>query len=163
LPSGKFLEIIQAIFIRPEELFVTASGKPARTLYRDRAMALLACEGLRPGTIGNVARSDFRSGSKHLVMEDHRDRRSKQTSSTPVLKLGASTLVSSASEGMIELWPFTVEAIRQYIDIERKGILSKHLKNRSNGFLFLSDKGEPIQLDGVNYPGRRVPSLRSSN
>lgn len=149
LPSNKFFEIIRAIFVRPEELFLTASGKPASTLYRDRAMALLACECLRPGSIGNVARSDFRPESRHLVIADHRDRRPKPTSSTPMLKLGASTLVNSASEGMIELWPFTTDAICQYIDIERKAILSKHLKNRSDGFLFLSIKGEPIRHRSV--------------
>jgi len=46
---------------------------------------------------------------------------------------------------MIELWPFTVDAIQSYINVEREAVLSKHLKNRSRGFLFLTEKGEPIK------------------
>jgi integrase len=108
-------------------------------------MALLACECLRPGAIGNIFRSDFQPKSRHLVVKDHRAKRNKITSSTPVLKLGASTKINSAAEGMIELWPFTVDAINDYIDTERTSILAKHLKNRSNGFLFLNEKGGPIK------------------
>lgn len=145
LPSAKFLQIIHAIYVRPEDLFLNGSGKQSRTLKRDRAMALLACEGLRPGAIGNIARSDFQPNSRHLVIKDNRQKRNRITSSTPVLKLGASTQVNSASETIIELWPFTVDAIYDYIDTERISILSKHLKNRSEGFLFLNEKGEPIK------------------
>lgn len=145
LPSTKFLEIIRVIYVRPEEVFLNESGNASRTLQRDRAMALLACEGLRPGTIGNIARSDFRRDSLHLVVKDNREKRKETTSSTPVLKLGVSTQVNSASEGMLELWPFTVKAINDYIATERTSILTKHLKNRSCGFLFLNEKGEPIK------------------
>lgn len=145
LPSDKFIEIIRWIFVRPEEIFVNASCEPSRTLYRDRAMAMLACEGLRPGTLGNIARADFRPDSRHLAIVDHREKRTRTTTSTPVLKLGASTQVNSASETLIQLWPFTIEAIRQYIDAERTLVLSKNLKNRSDGFLFLNEKGEPIK------------------
>lgn len=145
LPSAKFLKIIRAIFVQPEELFLNESGKPSRTLNRDRAMALLACEGLRPGTLGNIARSDFRSDSRHLVITDNREKRDNITSSTPFLKLGASRLVNSASENLIELWPFTVDAIQDYINTERTNILAKHLKNRSRRFLFLNEKGRPIK------------------
>lgn len=165
LPSTKFLEIIRAIFVRPKEVFLNESGNPSRTLQRDRAMALLACEGLRPGTIGNIARSDFRRDSSHLVVRDNREKRNETTSSTPVLKLGASSQVNSASEGMIELWPFTVKAIDDYIDTERTTILSKHLKNRSGGFLFLNEKGEPIKHRAsitamFHRLGKRLAELR---
>lgn len=164
LPSAKFLEIIRAIYIRPEELFLNESGKPSRTLKRNVAMALLACEGLRPGAIGNIVRSDFRSNTRHLVIKDNREQRNEATSSTPVLKLGASTHVNSATEGMIELWPFTAEAISDYIDTERKSILSKHLRNRSEGFLFLNEKGEPIKHRSTitamfNSLGQRLTEL----
>lgn len=145
LPSDKFLEIIKVVFLQPEEVFLSDSGKPSRTMFRDRAMVLLACEGLRPGAIGNVARYDFRLDSKHLDVKDHREKRGRSGSGTPVLKLGASTQVNSASETMIELMPITVYAIQQYIDIERNAILSKCLNNQSAGFLFLNEKGEPIK------------------
>lgn len=145
IPAAKFLEIIKAIYIRPEALFVNKNGKLSRTIRRDRAMALLACEGLRPGEIGNLARSDLRLESQRLVIIDHRDKRSHVTSSTPLAKLGASTKINSATERMIELWPFTIEAIRDYIDFERNAVLGKKLKNKSNGFLFLNEKGESIK------------------
>ncbi|MFZ3017311.1 MAG: hypothetical protein WA056_02495 [Gallionella sp.] len=164
LPSDKFMEIIRWVVLRPEELFVNASGEPSRTLYRDRAMVLLACEGLRPGTLGNIARVDFRPDSRHLVIVDNRKKRPVTTSSTPVLKLGASTQVNSASETIIQLWPFTIEAIRQYIDTERTSALSKNLKNRSSGFLFLNEKGEPIKHRSTitamfNHIGKRLAAL----
>lgn len=145
LPSTIFLQIIRTIFLQPETLFLNESGKPSRTLKRDRAMALLACEGLRPGTIGNIARSDFSAESKYLVIKDHRGKRDITTSSTPVVKLGASTQVNSATEGIIKLWPFTCEVILEYIHEERDAVLSKHLKNQSKGFLFLNEKGEPVR------------------
>jgi integrase len=145
LPSDKFLEIIKAVFQRPEEVFLSNSGKPSRTMYRDRAMVLLGCEGLRPGAIGNIARSDFRPDSKHLDIRDHREKRGRPSSGNPVLKLGASTQVNSASETMIQLMPITIYAIQKYIDTERNAVLSKNLNNRSAGFLLLNEKGEPIK------------------
>lgn len=146
LPADKYLAIIQAVFVRPEELFQSETGKPSRTLLRDRAMVLLACEGLRPGTLGNIALADFRPNSEHLVIKDNRAKRSERvTTGTPKLKMGDSTQVNSASETMITLWPFTVRAIKDYIDSERDAVLAKRLTNRSAGFLFLSDEGEPIK------------------
>lgn len=164
LPSDKFLAIIREVFLRPEELFLTNTGKVSRNILRDRAMVLLACESPRPGAIGNVARNDFRPESNHLVIKDNRAERPKTTTNTPVLKLGASILVNSASETMIELWPFTVYAVRSYITVERNAILSKHGRNRSQGFLFLNEKGEPIKhrasiTELFNRLGKRLKQL----
>lgn len=164
LPSDKFLAIIREVFLRPEQLFRNTNGKVSRNLHRDRAMVLLACEGLRPGTIGNIGRADFKPVSRHLAIIDHRDVRAHTTSNTPVLKLGVSTLMNSASETMIELWPFTVEAIQNYINVERAAMLSKHLQNRSRGFLFLNEKGEPIKHRAsitklFNSLGKRLAEL----
>jgi integrase len=165
LPTDKYLAIIKAGFIRPEELFQSQAGKSSRTLLRDRAMMLLACEGLRPGTIGNIALADFRPNSGHLVIKDNRAKRSERvTTGTPKLKMGDSTQVNSASETMITLWPFTVHAIQDYIDSERDAVLAKRLTNRSNGFLFLSDEGEPIKhrssiTQMFNNLGKRLTSL----
>lgn len=145
LPSAKFLEIIRAVVLQPERIFLAKSGKASGTLYRDRAMALLACEGLRPGAIANIARDDFRASGGYLNIKDNRKKRQgRTTTGTPVLKLGQSTSVNSASETMISLYPFTVTAIQDYINNEREAILSKHLQNRSRGFLFLSQVGGPI-------------------
>lgn len=165
LPMGKYLSIIKAVFVRPHDLFQTAAGKPSRTLLRDRAMVLLTCEGLRPGALGNIALADFRPSAAMLVIKDNRAKRSERiTTKTPKLKLGDSTQVNSASETMITLWPFTVRVIQEYIDTERSAVLAKRLTNRSNGFLFLSDEGEPIEHRGTitemfNKLGKRLAAL----
>jgi hypothetical protein len=165
LPTDKYLSIIEAVFVRPHDLFQTAAGKPSRALLRDRAMVLLACEGLRPGTLGNIALADFRPNAEMLVIKDNRANRSERiTTKTPKLKLGDSTQINSASETMINLWPFTVRAINDYIESDRDAVLMKRLTNRSNGFLFLSDEGEPIQHRGTitemfNKLGKRLVAL----
>lgn len=165
LPSDKFLAIIEAVFVRPEELFLNESGKASRTLLRDRAMVLLACESLRPGTIGNVTRADFRPSSGHLVITDNRAKRSQKiTTGTPTLKMGNSTQVNSASETMIQLWPFTIRAIQDYIDGERAEVQMKRLRNKSDGFLFLNEKGESIKHRSsitrmFNRLGQRLAAL----
>lgn len=149
LPTDKYLSIIEAVFLCPHDLFQTTTGKPSRNLIRDRAMVLLACEGLRPGTLGNIALADFRPNSGKLVITDNRARRSERiTTNTPKLKLGASKQVNSASETMITLWPFTVRAINEYLETERNIVLMKRLANHSRGFLFLSERGEPLQHRG---------------
>jgi integrase len=128
-------------------------------------MTLLACEGLRPGTLGNITQADFRPEPGYLTITDNRAKRSEAvTTKTPVLKLGVSTQVNSASETMIQLWPFTVAAIRDYINTERTAVLSKRLINRSNGFLFLNEKGEPIKhrasiTQMFNVLGQRLAAL----
>lgn len=165
LPSDKYLNIIEAVFIRPGDLFQCESGKPSRTVLRDRAMTLLACEGLRPGTIGNIALRDFQPHNRSLVITDNRAKRSERvTTNTLVLKLGDSTQVNSASENMIQLWPFTVRAIQDYIDIERSEALMKRMINRTDGFLFLSDDGMSIKHRSsvtrmFNKLGRRLAEL----
>lgn len=145
LPPEKFLALIRKVMLQPEQVFQTAAGKPSKTLWRDRAMVLLACEGLRPGALGNIARADvFDSG--HLRVIDNRRRRpGRPTTNTPVLKLGDTVRVNSASETLLELYPFTFDAINDYIEHERTEILSLHLKNRSSGFLFITSTGGPIR------------------
>lgn len=144
LPSRRFLELIRKLVLEPEDLFQTDTGKPSGTLWRDRAIALIACEGVRPGAIGNIARQDFKG--KYLALKDHRIlRHGRTTIGTPVLKLGATTRSNSASETMLTLYPFTTDAISEYIEREREPILAKRMKNCSRGFLFLNQKGEPIK------------------
>ncbi|MBP6132707.1 hypothetical protein [Thauera sp.] len=146
LPRDKYLAIIEAVFTRPDHLFQAATGRRCRTVLRDRAMTLLACEGLRPGALGNVALRDFQPHRNLLAITDNRAKRSgRVTANTPVLKLGDSVQVNSGSETIITLWPFTVRAIQEYIDTERDAVLRKRLTNRSDGFLFLSDQGEPLK------------------
>jgi integrase len=146
LPAEKYFAIIRAAFVRPKEIFLTELGKPSLNLMRDRAMVLLSCEGLRPGTLGNIQLADIRPASGHLVIKDNRAKRgARVTTNTLVLKMGNSTQVNNASETIIKLWPFTIQAIQDYINGERAAVLMKRLTNRSNGFLFLSDEGQPIK------------------
>ncbi|PMG80644.1 hypothetical protein [Vibrio lentus] len=166
LPTEKYLKIVEEIFVRPETLFHTQGGNTSRTVMRDRAMALLACEGLRPGTLGNIALSDFRPNSGHLVIKDNRNRRRERINTgTPKLKMGDSTKVNHASETMITLWPFTVRAIQDYISTEREDVLAKRLANKSSGFLFLNNAGTPVKHRSTittmfNNLGKRLKLLR---
>jgi len=165
LPSHRFLQIIHAIVLEPEKFFLTKGGKPSATLLRDRAMFLLACEGLRPGALGNLTREDFRLNSGHLILKDNaKQRTGRMTTGMPVLKGAGSRKVPYASETMITLWPFTVTAINDYLVKERAPVLAKHLKNRSLNFLFLNEKGEPIKHRSTltamfNRVGKRLTQL----
>lgn len=146
LPMEKYLAIIKMVYVSPEELFLTTKGKTTRTILRDRAMTLLSCEGLRPGSLGNITLANFRAKTGHLVIQDNRGKRLERiTTNTPKLKMGNSTLLNNASETMISLWPFTVKAIQEYINVERTQVLAKRMSNRSGGFLFLNSEGEPIK------------------
>jgi integrase len=145
LPGERFKQVIRALVVESEGLFRTEMDEISTTLYRDRAMSLLACEGVRPGAIGNIAREDFREDGGYLRIKDHRARRQgRPNSGDPVLKLGRSSSVNSASETLIKLYPWTVDAVIDYIEKERGAVLAKHLQNRSRGFLFLNQSGEPI-------------------
>ncbi|MFB2873883.1 site-specific integrase [Aeromonas jandaei] len=165
LPSHRFLQIIRTVVLEPETLFLTKGDKSSATLYRDRAMFLLACEGLRPGALGNLTREDFRPDSGHLVLKDNTKKRSgRPTTGMPVLKGAGSKKVPYASETMITIWPFTVTAITDYLVNERDPVLAKHLKNRSLTFLFLNGKGEPIKHRATltamfNRVGKRLAQL----
>ncbi|MGE6277727.1 hypothetical protein ACLHZY_19275 [Aeromonas media] len=169
LPSHHFLQIIRAVVLEPETLFLTEGGQSSATLYRDRAMFLLACESLRPGALGNLTREDFHPNSGHLVLKDNtKQRLGRPTAGTPVLKGARSTKVPYASETMITLWPFTVTAITDYLVKERDSVLAKHLKNRSLTFLFLNEKGEPIKHRATltamfNRVGKRLAQLGMLN
>lgn len=145
LPGDRFVQLIRLAVLEPQRLFMTNKAKPCATLLRDRAIFLLACEGLRPGTIANIAMEDLRLDSGYLVIKDNRRRRmGRLNTGTPKLKLGASTRTNSASETMIKLCPWTSKAIQSYLQDEREPILSKQLANLSRGFLFLAGTGKPI-------------------
>lgn len=165
LPMEKYLAILETVFVNPDELFLTNRGKLSSTFLRDRAMVLLACEGLRPGTLGNIRIEDFRPNSGNLVIKDNRSKRTERISAnTPKLKMGDSALINNASETIISLWPFTIQAIHDYLQIERAGVLMKRMANPSDGFLFLNSQGEPIKHRSTitlmfNKLGKRLAEL----
>lgn len=148
LPIERYLDVIRNVFLYPGQLFKTLEGAPGRTMMRDRAVALLAAEGLRPGAIGNLARRDFiwRPGDSKgfLVIQDNTaKRKSLITASTPVQKGIQGTGYNS--EITMQLYPWTCIAIDEYITGERAEVTSRGLKNESKGFLFIGEHGAPIR------------------
>lgn len=153
VPTDRFLRIYTALFLHATDVFKATEGTASSNLLRDRAMLLLAGEGLRPGAIGNIALADFKwSGGKapgHIAIKDNTARRSKKVSTgTPVQK-GAASSQNYNSLITVSIWPTTAQAIRDYIDSERKSITEKTLRNRSEGFLFLAEHGGPIGSRGT--------------
>lgn len=148
VPARRFLEIYSAVFLRSEEVLTTEAGKKGGNLVRDRAMVLLAAEGLRPGAIGNIALADFKwpGGSErgHIVIKDNTARRSKQMSIATPRQKGAGSHQNYNSELVMAIWPTTAQAIKDYIDHERQAVTAQTLRNKSEGFLFLADHGGPI-------------------
>ena len=148
VPTKRFLQIYSALYLQAADIFKTGNGAISDVVLRDRAMALLAGEGMRPGAIGNVALEDFRwdGGNKHgyIRIKDNSARRGKAlTTATPVQK-GARSRKGYNSEYVLSIWPTTADAIKDYIDNERKAVLTRGLANRSKGFLFVADHGGPI-------------------
>jgi integrase len=149
LPRDVYLNIIREIFLRPE-LIQSASGISSSTMMRDRAVALLACEGLRPGAIGNLTLNNFRwrvgdvAGGYMDLRDNVAKRNARTTTKTPVQKGMGSITQGYNSEVTVKLWPWTCHAIKDYIDGERAALVGKTLTNRTKGFLFIADHGGPI-------------------
>ena len=156
LPSRRFLELIRKVVLEPESLFLTASGKPSATLYRDRAMVLVACEGVRPGAIGNIARADFRG--KYLVIQDHRKRREgRTTTGAPVLKLGDTTRTNSASETMLTLYPFTNGCDQRLCWFRAGSHPGKASKKPKSGIPFPEREGRANQASLLHHGNVQAP------
>lgn len=148
VPMERFLNIYSAVYLRPSDILRTQKGKISANLLRDRAMILLASEGIRPGAIGNIALADFKWAGKqargYVSLRDNTAKRSRNVStSTPVQK-GAASGQSYNSEITIAIWPTTAQAIKDYVDSERLAVTTRTLRNRSEGFLFLAKHGAPI-------------------
>jgi integrase len=145
VPTDVFKRIIREIFVHPERSFCTESGATSATLKRDRSIFLLACEGMRPGAIGNLMLEDFDAGQVRI--QDNAGRRGHRvTEGTPVQKGARSNKQEYNSELSMTLWPWTIEAIHDYINTEREALLDLRLHNVSKGFLFLEiHRGGPIK------------------
>lgn len=148
LPQDRFLQVIREIFIN-EDLFKSDVGTLSSTANRDRAIALLACEGLRPGAIGNLVVDNFRwrpgDTKGYVRIRDNTARRKMPiTVSTPVQKGARSTTQPYNSEITIKLWPWTCLAVDEYINGERAEVTGRQLKNKTKGFLFVAEHGGPI-------------------
>lgn len=148
VPTGRFLQIYSVVFLKPREVLQTHAGRPSCNVLRDRAMILLAAEGIRPGALGNILLSDFKwiGGNErgYIVLKDNTARRSKRLSTATPTQKGTRSKQNYNSELTISIWPTTAKAIRDYIDVERQTVTSNMLRNRSEGFLFLAEHSGPI-------------------
>jgi integrase len=149
LPIERYKQVIRELVVNAETLFCTESGKPSATMMRDRAISLLAAEGLRPGAIGNLTVDDFRYRAGdltgYMVIKDNVARRGTTvTSAVPTVKGIRSTKQPHNSNITVSLWPFTCQAIKDYLDGERDAVLGRRLANRSKSFLFVAEHGRPI-------------------
>jgi integrase len=149
LPTEPYLRIIRELVTNPEQLFLTEIRGPSTTMMRDRAIALLAAEGIRPGAIGNLTVEDFlfRPGDPHgyLVIKDNVAKRNQSvTTAVPKAKGTRSTKQSYINRYEVKLWLFTCQAIKNYLDGERNNVLNRRLSNRSKSFLFIAEHGGPI-------------------
>ena len=139
LPAERFKQLMKVAFCSPERLFDSGEGV-CSTIKRDRAIFLLACEGLRPGAIGNLQVADFKG--QYLQIMDNVGRRGEaSTTGTPMQKGARSERIEYHSEYTLTLWPWTQEAVRDYLRIERSDLLARRVKNKSKGFLFLEVLG----------------------
>jgi len=145
LPAGVFEQLIRETWCRPETIFCSQSGATSPTVERDRAMFLLACEGMRPGAIGNLALHDF-TGSQMRIADNAGKRGEGLSEGTPFQKGARSNMQGYNSELSITLWPWTTQAVHEYIQNERAELLRRRLHNASKGFLFLETQyGGPIR------------------
>lgn len=140
LPTERFKQLMTEVWVRPEKIFCSDSGATNRTMKRDRAVFYLACEGIRPGAIGNLMVEDFLG--HQIIIKDNVGRRGEiATRGTPVQKGARSTMQAYISEFTITLWPWTTAAVHDYMRSERSDLLSRRLRNPSKGFLFLESQG----------------------
>jgi integrase len=127
-------------------------------LLRDRAMFMLSCEGLRPGEICNVRVNDLIKGADGLLLLQvvvNKKHRKQVKSSTPVPKGASSNRAPYATVRMIHLWPFTRDALKDYINGPRADATAQAGEDLSSGFVFIKSTGEPIG-------SRQAVSLRFS-
>lgn len=153
VPNDRFLKIYTAVLLQPDQVLKTHNGRVGRNVLRDRALVLLAGEGLRPGAIGSIALADFSwlGGNEpgYIAIRDNSARRAGPvTTATPVQK-GLASFQNYNSELIVSIWPTTALAIRQYIDTERAAVCGRSLINQTRGFLFVAEHGGPIENRGT--------------
>lgn len=147
LPSLKYLRIVEELFVNYDNLFLTKNGKEKKTVLRDRAISLLAAEGIRPGAIGNLTLQDFKfngdNKSGYVTIRDNLILRSGHVGvATPRAKgVGNPSYNSNIT---VKLWGVTALAIVDYLNSERQLAISRELKNKSKSFMFLTVGGSPI-------------------
>ena len=139
LTTSKFIQIIKTVLDSPQDIFKTEKGTISRNLTRDQCIFLLACEGLRPGAIASIELSQYDPRTGVINMSAGRSTK-KAITKGPRSK-GATSLTKSYAQPTLKVYGFTRETLSRYIKIEREMILNKFAKNKSQGLLFINEKG----------------------
>lgn len=156
MSSKDFVACMKVVYSSPRVLL--GQSESDLHLLRDRAMFMLSCEGLRPGEICNVRVNDLIKGPDGLLslqVAVNKKHRKKVKSSTPVPKGASSNRAPYATVRMIHLWPFTRDALKDYINGPRADATAQAGEDLSSGFVFIKSTGEPIG-------SRQAVSLRFS-
>lgn len=145
MSSIDFVECMKVVYSSPRVLL--GQAKSDLHLLRDRAMFILSCEGLRPGEICNLRVNDLIKGADGLLslqVAVNKRHRGQVKSSTPMPKGASSTRAPYATVRMIHLWPFTRDALNDYINGPRADAIAQAGEDLSSGFVFIKSTGEPI-------------------
>lgn len=156
MSSTDFVGCMTVVYSSP--MVLLGKSKSDLHLLRDRAMFMLSCEGLRPGEICNLRVNDLIEGADGLLslqVAVNKKHRKQVKSSTPMPKGASSTRAPYATVRMIHLWPFTRDALKDYINGPRKDAIDQAGEDLSSGFVFIKSTGEPIG-------SRQAVSLRFS-
>jgi integrase len=154
MSSTDFVGCMKVVYCTPEVLH--GDSKSDMHLMRDRAMFMLSCEGLRPGEICNARVNDLIMGPDRLLslkVVVNKKHRKQLKSSTPLPKGASSNRQAYATVRMIHLWPFTRDALNDYINGPRSEAIAQAGEDLSSGFIFIKSIGEPIN-------SRQAVSLR---
>jgi integrase len=144
MTSADFVGCMKVVYSRPKVLL--GDAKSDMHMLRDRAMFMLSCEGLRPGEICNLRVNDLVKGPDGLLslqVTVNKKHRKEVKSSTPLPK-GASSNQSYATVRMIHLWPFTRDALNDYINGPRSEAIEQSGEDRTSGFVFIKSTGDPV-------------------
>lgn len=145
MSSADFIGSMKVVYCTPEVLH--GDSKSDMHSMRDRAMFMLSCEGLRPGEICNARVNDLIKGPDGLLslkVVVNKKHRKQLKSSTPVPKGASSNRAPYATVRMIHLWPFTRDALSDYINGPRSEAIAQAGEDLSSGFIFIKSTGEPI-------------------
>lgn len=144
MSSADFVDCMKVVYSRPKVLL--GDAKSDMHLLRDRAMFMLSCEGLRPGEICNLRVNDLIQGPDRLLslqVAVNKMHRKEVKSSTPLPK-GASSNTPYATVRMIHLWPYTRDALNDYINGPRSEAIAQAGEDRTSGFVFIKSTGDPV-------------------
>jgi len=145
MSSSDFVAFMRVVYCRPSVLLGQSESR--RHLLRDRAMFMLSCEGLRPGEICNARVNDLIRGADGLMslqVAVNKRYRKQIRSSTPLPKGASSNRAPYATVRRIHLWPFTRDALSDYINGPRTDAIAQAGEDLSSGFIFVKSTGVPI-------------------